>query len=132
MNEFIQHMNTLPLHHEPEFPFMRHSFLADFYSTFHKTYTQLDTNKIEYSIVKNKSATLARIHRDLKAITNEIKEYTLKHVIHDLQAHYHNNEVSSIKWLSYEECLQHIRPYNLEKKQIITKINYILNNYKLY
>lgn len=32
-------------------------------------------------------------------------------------------EVSNIKWLSYEECMEHIRPYNIEKKKLLENIN---------
>ena len=36
------------------------------------------------------------------------------------------SEVSNIKWFSYEECLDKIRPYNIEKKDLLDKINNIL------
>ena len=45
---------------------------------------------------------------------------------------YQKSEVSEIKWVSYEECLKLIRPYNLEKIELLTKINNVLNNYSLY
>jgi len=45
---------------------------------------------------------------------------------------FQETEVSDIKWLSYEECLQHFRPYNLEKINILKKLNYVLQNYTLY
>ena len=44
---------------------------------------------------------------------------------------FQRSEVSDIAWLSYEECLEKLRPYNLEKKEIITNINNILNKYTL-
>ena len=31
---------------------------------------------------------------------------------------YQTSEVSNIDWLSYEECLEKIRPYNLKKKKL--------------
>jgi 8-oxo-dGTP pyrophosphatase MutT (NUDIX family) len=40
-----------------------------------------------------------------------------------------NTEVSSIEWLSYEECMYKIRPYNEEKKEMITKVNNCIHNY---
>jgi 8-oxo-dGTP pyrophosphatase MutT (NUDIX family) len=46
--------------------------------------------------------------------------------------HFQETEVSDIKWLSYEECLQYIRPYNLEKCNILTKLNHVLTEYRLY
>lgn len=44
---------------------------------------------------------------------------------------YQKSEVSQLKWFTVEECLNHIRPYNLERIEIIKKINNILNNYSL-
>tara|TARA_B100001093_G_scaffold502284_1_gene555061 strand:- start:306 stop:1103 length:798 start_codon:yes stop_codon:yes gene_type:complete len=44
---------------------------------------------------------------------------------------YQKSEVSNAKWASIEECLQIFRPYNLEKKDIIKKIDIMLNNYSI-
>ena len=44
---------------------------------------------------------------------------------------FQKSEVSKIAWLSYDEALQKIRPYNLEKKQVLSKINTLLNKYRL-
>ena len=41
-------------------------------------------------------------------------------------------EVGLMKWMSYEECISSIRPYNLEKIAIIRKINSILERYQIY
>ena len=40
-------------------------------------------------------------------------------------------EVSKVEWKTYEECLQCIRPYNLEKKKMIEDVYHCLTNYKL-
>ena len=44
---------------------------------------------------------------------------------------FQQSEVSQIKWVNLEECLAHIRPYNLEKKKMIIKINKSLAKYRL-
>jgi len=44
---------------------------------------------------------------------------------------YQKSEVSNMKWLTLEECLQHIRPYNLEKTEIIKNIDKIIHKYSL-
>ena len=44
---------------------------------------------------------------------------------------FQESEVSQIKWLDLEACLQIIRPYNLEKKDLILKINNSLEKYRL-
>jgi 8-oxo-dGTP pyrophosphatase MutT (NUDIX family) len=41
-------------------------------------------------------------------------------------------EVSKLEWKTIDECLESIRPYNLEKKQLITNINKVLQEYRLY
>ena len=43
-----------------------------------------------------------------------------------------NKEVSDIKWASLDECIKLIRPYNIEKKNLIKNINNILNNNNNY
>ena len=45
---------------------------------------------------------------------------------------FQRSEVSKIEWKSLEECLQCIRPYNLEKKKIINNIYKVLQEYRLY
>jgi len=44
---------------------------------------------------------------------------------------FQKSEVSQIKWCNLEEALDLIRPYNLEKKEIINNIDKILNKYSL-
>jgi len=43
---------------------------------------------------------------------------------------FQKSEVSKLEWKSIDECLKCIRPYHLEKKQIINNINTMLLNYK--
>jgi 8-oxo-dGTP pyrophosphatase MutT (NUDIX family) len=50
----------------------------------------------------------------------------------DLLQNYQKTEVSKLQWKTIDECLESIRPYNLEKKQIITNINKVLQEYRLY
>jgi hypothetical protein len=45
---------------------------------------------------------------------------------------YQQSEVSKIEWKSLEECLESIRPYNLEKKQLIINIDKVLQEYRIY
>ena len=46
--------------------------------------------------------------------------------------HYQITEVSKIEWKTIDKCLESIRPYNLEKKKLITNINKVLEEYRLY
>ena len=44
---------------------------------------------------------------------------------------YQKSEVSEMKWFSLEDCVDKIRDYNVEKIDMITKINKLLEKYKL-
>jgi 8-oxo-dGTP pyrophosphatase MutT (NUDIX family) len=41
-------------------------------------------------------------------------------------------EVSKIEWKTIDSCLESIRPYSLEKMKLITNINKVLQEYRLY
>ena len=45
---------------------------------------------------------------------------------------FEKSEVSRMEWKSYEECMATIRPYNLEKKRLITQIEHTLSRYRLF
>lgn len=61
-------------------------------------------------------------------------KYFLGHVKETTELHnnYQKSEVCEVKWLNYDECVQKIRHYNLEKINIIKKINSVLQKYRLY
>ena len=44
---------------------------------------------------------------------------------------YQKTEVSNMKWLDIDDCINHLRPYNLEKIEIIKNIDKILHKYTL-
>jgi 8-oxo-dGTP pyrophosphatase MutT (NUDIX family) len=50
----------------------------------------------------------------------------------DILQNYQQTEVSKIEWKTLDQCLESIRPYNLEKKQIIMNVHKVLQNYRLY
>jgi 8-oxo-dGTP pyrophosphatase MutT (NUDIX family) len=50
----------------------------------------------------------------------------------DILQNYQRAEVSKLEWKTVEQCLESIRPYHLEKKQLIININKVLNEYRLY
>jgi 8-oxo-dGTP pyrophosphatase MutT (NUDIX family) len=69
-------------------------------------------------------------------VGSNYKSYKHKYYLAYIKKDFSNNnfqrsEVSELKWLTYDECLKHIRPYNLERLEIIKKINKILHNYSL-
>jgi 8-oxo-dGTP pyrophosphatase MutT (NUDIX family) len=46
--------------------------------------------------------------------------------------HYQKTEISNIQWKSFEECIHCIRPYNLEKKKMLSNIDSCIRNLQLY
>jgi 8-oxo-dGTP pyrophosphatase MutT (NUDIX family) len=62
-------------------------------------------------------------HKYFLAYMNETEEY-----LDNFQV----TEVSKIEWKTIDECLESIRPYNLEKKELIKNINKVLEEYRLY
>jgi 8-oxo-dGTP pyrophosphatase MutT (NUDIX family) len=47
-------------------------------------------------------------------------------------ANYQKSEVSKIEWKSYEDCLNHIRPYNIEKIKLLKNIQEIIQTYEFH
>ena len=45
---------------------------------------------------------------------------------------YQKSEVSKVEWMSYEDCQKIIRPYNLERIDILNNVNNIVKNYNFY
>ena len=45
---------------------------------------------------------------------------------------FQKTEVSKLEWKTIDNCLECIRPYNLEKKELIININKVLQEYRLY
>lgn len=45
---------------------------------------------------------------------------------------YYSSEVGEMKWLTFEECKAKIRPYNVEKLDILQKINTLLHNFSIH
>ena len=62
-------------------------------------------------------------HKYFLALINESEEY-----LNNFQL----SEVSKLEWKTIDKCLEAIRPYNLEKKNLITNINKVLEEYRLY
>jgi len=44
---------------------------------------------------------------------------------------YQKSEVSEMSWFSMDDCVSRIRDYNIEKIDLIKKINKLLEKYKL-
>jgi 8-oxo-dGTP pyrophosphatase MutT (NUDIX family) len=62
-------------------------------------------------------------HKFFLAYMNETEEYL---------SNFQVTEVSKLEWKTLNKCLEAIRPYNLEKKELIININKVLQEYRLY
>ena len=49
-----------------------------------------------------------------------------------LPENYEKTEISKVKWCKYEESIKLIREYNINKKQLLEKLYYILQNNTIY
>ena len=61
-------------------------------------------------------------------------KYFIGYIDNNISAtnNYQDTEVGDMNWFTYEDCLKIIRPYNLEKINILNKINKVLQEYRLY
>ena len=50
----------------------------------------------------------------------------------DYLNNYQTTEVSKMEWKTIDKCLESIRPYHLEKKNLIININKVLQEFRLY
>ena len=74
-------------------------------------------------------------------IGTNYKSYTYKYYLSNMKYNdylklrldnYQKSEVSKIEWVSLKECIEKIRPYNLEKINLIKNINDVLQQHILY
>jgi len=62
-------------------------------------------------------------------------KYYLTYMNNDLSLNMNNfehSEVSKMEWKTYEECISVIRPYNLEKKRMITNIHNTVKRFRIF
>lgn len=57
-------------------------------------------------------------------------KYYIAYIINDTYIpQYEKTEVSKMEWKTYNECISSIRPYNLEKIQVITNVHNTINKF---
>jgi 8-oxo-dGTP pyrophosphatase MutT (NUDIX family) len=92
--------------------------------------TGIDKNKIQIveNIMPFEEIFIGTNHKSYK------HKYFLAYMNEQLEDldNYQVTEVSKIEWKTIDTCLESIRPYNLEKKKLITNINKVLEEYRLY
>jgi len=68
-------------------------------------------------------------HKYFLAFMDNIGDYSRRS---DYLNNFQVTEVSKLEWKTINKCLESIRPYNLEKKELIININKVLQEYRLY
>ena len=52
--------------------------------------------------------------------------------IENVHHSFHNSEISKVVWENFNDSTNIFRDYNLEKKQVLSKVNKVINDYRLY
>ena len=63
---------------------------------------------------------------------SNMKSYKHKYFLGFIDPSIKTTNTFQVKWLNYTECIEKIRPYNLEKINILNKVNKVLQEYSLY
>ena len=56
----------------------------------------------------------------------------MDNTIAESNSSFQKSEVSKMEWKTYDQAMQIIRPYNLEKKDVLQRVNKLLSDYRLY
>jgi 8-oxo-dGTP pyrophosphatase MutT (NUDIX family) len=132
LNECIKESTTSWKEAEWGFPKGRRDNTEKDIETAYREFTE------ETGIPNNKIAIIENIMPFEEMFTgSNFKSYKHKYYIATLNNskinqsldNYQESEVGKIEWKTLEECLLSIRPYNLEKKEIITNVEKTLKKY---
>lgn len=69
---------------------------------------------------------------------SNMKSYKHKYFIGNMESYilstnnFQESEVGDMQWFDFNTCISKIRPYNLEKKNILKMLNNVLREYRLY
>jgi 8-oxo-dGTP pyrophosphatase MutT (NUDIX family) len=121
---------------EPEWGFpkgRRNNFEKDLICALREFEEETGYNKININIIQN-------IYPFEEIFTgSNYKSYKHKYyialydnIITDELPQHQYSEISSMRWVTYNDACNIIRPYNLEKKNMLYKINKLLMEYRLY
>ena len=129
LNTLIDNSTTKWIETEWEFPKGRRNYQEkDLDCALREFEEETGLSKKEINVIPFEEIFLGSNHKSYKH--KYFLAYTDK-TSDDLH-NYQQTEVSKLDWKTLEECLESIRPYNLEKKQLIININKVLQEYRLY
>ena len=134
LNDIIQKSATQWLETEWEFPKGRRNYKEkDLECALREFEEETGISQYAISVVENilpfEEIFIGTNHKSYKhkyflAFMNDHPEVNLDN--------FQESEVSKIEWKTIDECVESIRPYNLEKKNLIININKVLQEYRLY
>jgi 8-oxo-dGTP pyrophosphatase MutT (NUDIX family) len=133
LNEIMENSHTQWMETEWEFPKGRRNFQEkDIDCALREFEEETGLAKKDITIIENlmpfEEIFLGSNHKSYKH--KYFLAYTDK--TDDILQNYQKTEVSKLEWKTLDECLESIRPYHLEKKQLIININKVLQEYRLY
>ena len=136
LNELIRiSIRDFPAYEEPEygFPKGRRGFgEKDYSAAIRETVEETGMNENSFVNIKNVLP--------FSEVFMGSNYHCYKHQYYLMYMHYNNSlntthfersEVSAMKWMTFDECIQCIRPYNVEKKRMLTSINTTIELYNM-
>jgi 8-oxo-dGTP pyrophosphatase MutT (NUDIX family) len=133
LDYFIENSNTTWSETEWEFPKGRRNYQEkDFDCAIREFEEETGYSRKDIKVIENlmplEEIFIGSNHKSYK------HKYYLAYMDKPLEElpNYQISEVSKLEWKTLNECLESIRPYNLDKKAIIININKILQEYRLY
>ena len=135
LKDIIEKSNTKWKETEWEFPKGRRNYQEkDLDCAFREFEEETGISKSAINIIENvipfEEIFIGTNHKSYKH--KYFLAYSKENVCEDNLENYQKSEVSKLEWKTIDECLESIRPYSLEKKQLITNINKVLQEYRLY
>ena len=110
---------------------------AQYSSSKHTLRPQIPAVPVEIPISEKKITPIANLFPfEENFLGSNYKPYKHKYYLmqmdyEDSDISFRSTEVSKVAWKTYEECMELFRFYNVEKKQMLSKIHYLLENYTL-
>lgn len=135
LKDIIEKSNTKWKETEWEFPKGRRNYQEkDLDCAFREFEEETGISKLKITIIENvvpfEEIFIGTNHKSYKH--KYFLAYSQENNIDYNLENYQKTEVSKLEWKTVDECLESIRPYSLEKKQLITNINKVLQEYRLY